>query len=74
MQRTSLVRRFAVALAVVATASVSTPWSAEAAIDTDLVRLTDSLVDFGDGSYVISAPIGSGSVQWNIVSGFYTRG
>ena len=53
-------------------AAVAIPAPAEAAIDTDLVRLTDNGIDFGDGSFIAGAPIGSGSVEWDIVSGFYT--
>lgn len=42
-------------------------------IDTDLVRLTDDRgIDFGNDPFVLGAPIGSGSVVWSIVGGFYT--
>jgi hypothetical protein len=73
MQLRTIVRRAAAALAAVVMASVVVAGPAEAAIDTDLVRLTDpSGIDFGDRTFVLGAPIGSGSVQWDIVSGFYT--
>lgn len=42
-------------------------------IDTDLVRLTDNRgIDFGNQPFVLGAPVGSGSVVWSIVGGFYT--
>jgi hypothetical protein len=44
----------------------------EEAIDTDLVRLVDRGIDLGDNSFVLGAPLGSGSVVWSIVGGFYT--
>ena len=52
----------------------STPssWD-EADIDTDLVRITDNGIDFGDNTLFIGgAPVGFGSVVWSIVDGFYT--
>jgi hypothetical protein len=64
--------RATVAVAALAVASLAIAGRADAAIDTDMVRLTDSRIDFGDNSWVAGAPIGFGSVLWDIVSGFYT--
>jgi hypothetical protein len=72
MQSRTIIRRAAVALAAVVVASVAVPGSAEAVIDTDSVRLTDDKVDFGGSLFAAGVPVGSGSVQWDIVSGFYT--
>jgi hypothetical protein len=59
------------ALAAMA-ALVAIPGSAHAAIDTDTVKLTDNDIDFGNDTFVLGAPLGSGSVEWDIVGGFYT--
>jgi hypothetical protein len=64
--------RAAVALTTLLAATVATTGPAEASIDTDAVRLTDSDVDFGGSLFVLGAPAGFGSVEWDIVSGFYT--
>ena len=34
--------------------------------------ITDPGIDFGDNTYLISAPIGWGSVEWNVTNGYYT--
>jgi hypothetical protein len=60
------------ALAAVVTAVMAVPRPAEAAIDTDTVKLTDNDIDFGNDTFIAGAPLGSGSVEWDIVSGFYT--
>jgi hypothetical protein len=54
------------------TAVMAMPGPAEAALDTDTVKLTDNEVDFGNDTFVGGVPLGSGRVEWNIVSGFYT--
>jgi hypothetical protein len=72
MQPRTIIRRAAVALAAVVMASVAMHGPADAAIDTDLVRLTGNRIDFGDNTFIAGAPLGSGSVQWDIVGGFYT--
>jgi hypothetical protein len=72
MQPRTLIRRAAIALAAVGMATVTISAVAEATIDTDSVRLTDYQVSFGGSVYVGGAPVGSGHVQWDIVSGFYT--
>lgn len=40
--------------------------------DTDLIKLTDNQVDFGDNIYIAGVPLGFGSVQWSLDDGFYT--
>jgi hypothetical protein len=72
MQPRTIIRRAVVALAAVAMASVAIPRRANAAIDADLVRLSDNGIDFGDNTFFLGAPIGSGFVQWDIVSRFDT--
>ena len=52
--------------------SVAVAGSAHATLDTDLVLITDPGIDFGDNTYLISAPIGWGSVEWDLVNGYYT--
>ena len=44
--------------------SVAVAGSAHATLDTDLVLITDPGIDFGDNTYLISAPIG-----WGLWSG-----
>ena len=58
--------------AIATMAATAAGASADAAIDTDLVLITDSGIDFGDNTYLISAPIGWGSVEWNVTNGYYT--
>jgi hypothetical protein len=41
-------------------------------LGTDIIKLTDSGIDFGDNTWLFGAPIGFGSVEWAIVDGFYT--
>jgi hypothetical protein len=41
-------------------------------LDTDPVRVTGDKVDFGGSVWGINSPVGSGSMTWSIVSGFYT--
>jgi hypothetical protein len=43
-------------------------------VESDLLKITDPGIDFGDGNWVdlIGEPLGSGSVEWDIVDGFYT--
>lgn len=72
MQPRTIIRRAAVALAAVVTASVAISGPAEAAIPTDLVKLTDNGIDFGDNTFAFGAPLGFGSVECDIVSGYYT--
>ncbi len=40
--------------------------------DTDLIKLTDAKIDFGDNIFLFDVPIGFGSVQWSVFNGFYT--
>jgi hypothetical protein len=72
MRSRRITLRSVVTLAAVMLALVAAPRPAAAAIDTDFVKLTDTDVDFGDNTFVLGAPIGSGRVEWDIVSGFYT--
>ncbi len=71
--RLTTIRRAVAALAVAGTATVAAAGSAHAYLP-DPVRLTDSEIDFGDGLWVgiLSDPLGTGSVQWSVVGGFYT--
>ena len=57
MRSKTLIRRAAVAVAAAAMASVALVGPAAATIDTDLVRLTDSEVDFGDNTFIGGVPI-----------------
>lgn len=72
MQSRKIRRRSAVLVAMVMIALLAAPQPAEAALDVDLVRLTDAEVDFGDNTFVLGVPLGSGLVTWDIVSGFFT--
>jgi len=72
MQPRTIIRRAAVAGVGIIMAAVAIAGPAEASIDTDSVRLTDSEVDFGGNVYAAGVPVGSGSVEWDIVDGFYT--
>ncbi len=72
MNAKSTIRRAGAALAIATMAATAAGASADAAIDTDLVLITDSGIDFGDNTYLISAPIGWGSVEWNVTNGYYT--
>jgi hypothetical protein len=72
MKLRHIIGRAAVALVAVTVAAVGFPGRAEAAIDTDPVTLTDRGIDFGAYTFVAGVPVGSGSVEWDIVSGFYT--
>ena len=72
MNAKTIIRRAGAALAVAAMGSVAVAGSAHATLDTDLVLITDPGIDFGDNTYLISAPIGWGSVEWDLVNGYYT--
>ncbi len=72
MRSRSTAGRWAVAATVLIIASFVTTQPADATIDTDTVKLTDTDVDFGDNTFVFGAPVGSGTVTWDIVSGFFT--
>jgi hypothetical protein len=41
-------------------------------LDTDSVRVTGDKVDFGGSLWGIHSPVGSGSMTWRVVDGFYT--
>ena len=41
-------------------------------VDTDSVKVTGDKVDFGGGVWGIHSPVGSGTMTWSIVNGFYT--
>src|SRR5688572_16871543 len=41
-------------------------------LDTDLVKVTGDQVDFGGAVWGINSPVGSGTMTWSIVDGFYT--
>jgi hypothetical protein len=41
-------------------------------LDTDSVKVTGDEVDFGGSLWGINSPVGSGTMTWSIVSGFYT--
>jgi hypothetical protein len=41
-------------------------------LDTDSVRLTGDRVDFGGSVWGIHSPVGSGTMTWRVVDGFYT--
>ena len=72
MQPRTMIRRAAVALAAVVTSAVAISAPAEALIDTDSVRLTETDIDFGGSLFGAGVPVGSGSVEWDIIDGFYT--
>ena len=72
MQRRTIIHRIAVAAAAAVMATAAISGVAKATIDTDSVRLVDYEVSFGGSVYIGGAPVGSGSVQWDIVNGFYT--
>ena len=72
MPSTRTVRRVVVALVAFALPVVVVPGTADAALDTDSVRLIDGDVDFGNNTFVLGAPLGSGSVVWDVVAGYYT--
>ena len=44
----------------------------EVAIDTDQVRITGKLIDFGGNMFEAGVPLGFGSVVWSITDGVYT--
>jgi len=69
-----IIRRSIAAIAMIAIASAAAPWPASAShiLDTDTVKLTDSKVDFGGSAFAFSDPVGSGTVEWTINSGYYT--
>src|SRR5262245_17841599 len=72
MRTRTILQRAGAVLAAVGIAALVLPARADALVDLDLVRLTDNQVDFGDDTWTGSAPLGYGSVQWDIVDGFYT--
>lgn len=41
-------------------------------LDTDVVKLLDEGIDFGDSTWVVGAPFGVGSVQWSVECGLYS--
>jgi hypothetical protein len=41
-------------------------------LDTDSVKVTGDKVDFGGSLWGINSPVGSGTMTWSIVNGFYT--
>lgn len=41
-------------------------------LDTDSVKVTGDKVDFGGAVWGINSPVGSGTMTWSIVDGFYT--
>jgi len=41
-------------------------------LDTDLVEVTGSQIDFGGSLWGINSPIGPGTMTWRVVDGFYT--
>jgi hypothetical protein len=44
----------------------------EGHVSTDIVKLTAQYIDFGDSTRLAGAPVGPGSVDWDVVDGFYT--
>jgi hypothetical protein len=44
----------------------------QAFIDTDSVKVTGDKVDFGGSLWGINSPVGSGTMTWSVVNGFYT--
>ncbi|MBM7807964.1 hypothetical protein JOD57_003801 [Geodermatophilus bullaregiensis] len=73
MRTGPIIRRAAVALAAAVMTAVTVPGQAQAAVfPPDPVRLTAPGVDFGDNTFVLGAPLGSGSVNWAVNQyGFY---
>ena len=66
------IRRFAAAAAAVAATVAATSGVAHAVLDTDSVKVTGDRVDFGGGVWGINSPVGSGTMTWSVVDGFYT--
>jgi hypothetical protein len=41
-------------------------------LDTDRVKVTGDKVDFGGAVWGVNSPVGSGTMTWSVVDGFYT--
>jgi hypothetical protein len=67
------VRRAVTALLAAGTATIAVTGTAHAYLP-DPVKLTDPEIDFGDSVWVglLNDPLGTGSVNWSIDSGYYT--
>jgi hypothetical protein len=54
------------------TAPIGDSWDEH--VETDLLKITDPGIDFGDSNWVglIGEPFGPGSVEWDVDGGFYT--
>ena len=46
--------------------------AADETVDLDVVRLTDEGIDFGDTTWLLTAPVGIGSVEWAVDCGYYS--
>ena len=68
------IRLSVAALAAVALTVIAVPGRADAALDTDSVRLLDNEVDFGGSVWdpIFDNPVGGGTLTWDVVDGFYT--
>jgi hypothetical protein len=71
--RFTTIRRAIAALAAAGAVTMSASGTAHVALP-DLVKLTDNEVDFGGSNWdgLLSDPVGTGSVQWSVVNGYYT--
>ena len=66
------VRGLAALAAAVGLVTVGATGPAHAVLDTDSVRVTGDKVDFGGSVWGIHSPVGSGTMTWSVVNGFYT--